>query len=193
MCNSPNILRDGNLVACRKCSQCRDFRVQTWVGRCIAESKTAVATTTLELTYGRDENGNESHPRAAILTYSDVQRYFKQLRNRGFPARYLITGEMGSKKGRAHWHGIVFWQKAIPTIMLDYGNNSWHRAKRPEPVEVPIEWETRFNEPCWPHGFSFWQTVQKGREKGSIMYACKYLQKDVDDPASQSRVRTHCS
>lgn len=188
MCESPNLLRDGQLVACRKCGQCRNNRIERWVGRCIAESKTVAATTSLTLTYGRDEDGNVSHERAAILTYSDVQKYFKQLRNRGFPCRYLLTGEHGSKKGRTHWHGIIFWLKDIPTSMLDYGGNSWHRAKRQTPIDVPIQWDTRFNEPCWVYGFSYWQPVSFGEEKGSITYACKYINKDIDDPAAQSKL-----
>lgn len=188
MCQSPNKLADGSLVACRKCGQCRSNRIDEWVGRCIAESKTSVATTSLTLTYGRDEDGNVSHERAAILTYSDVQKYFKQMRKRGFPCRYLVTGEMGSKKGRTHWHGIVFWQEKLPTRMTDFGGNSWHRAKRDMPVVVPIQWDKRINEPCWPHGFSHWEPVRKGHEKGSIAYACKYIWKDVDDYAAQSKL-----
>ncbi|WHA39895.1 rolling circle replication-associated protein [Agrobacterium larrymoorei] len=188
MCNSPNMLADKSLVACRKCGQCRSNRIDEWVGRCIAESKTSVATTFVTLTYGRDENGSESHPRAAILTYSDVQKYFKQLRNRGYPCRYFVVGELGSKKGRAHWHGLIFWKEDVPTFMTDYGNNSWHPGKRELPIQVPIQWDKRFNEPCWPHGFSHWTTVKNGYEKGSIAYACKYINKDVDDATAQSKL-----
>ncbi|UIB81376.1 replication initiator protein [Flyfo microvirus Tbat2_88] len=188
MCNSPNKLSDGSLVACRKCGQCRSNRIDEWVGRCIAESKTSVATTSLTLTYGRDENGEESHVRAAILTYSDVQKFAKQMRNRGYPFRYLITGEHGSKKGRAHWHGLLFWQEQVPTHLYDYGNNSWFRGKRETAIAVPVEWGKRFNEPCWVHGYSHWQPVRNGHEQGSIAYACKYINKDVDDPHAQSKL-----
>ncbi|UIB81369.1 replication initiator protein [Flyfo microvirus Tbat2_83] len=188
MCLSPNKLSDGTLVACRKCELCRSNRVDEWVGRCIAESKTSKACTSLTLTYGRDEFGNESHARAALLTYSDVQKYIKQLRNRGHACRYLITGEMGSKKGRAHWHGLLFWQEGVPTSMTDYGQNSWHSAKRDNPLDVPIEWNKRFNEPCWVHGFSHWEPVTHGHERSSVRYICKYITKDVDDVAAQSKL-----
>lgn len=188
MCNSPNLLSDGTLVACRKCPQCRQNRIDEWVGRCIAESKTSVATSFITLTYGRDEDGNESHARSAILSYSDVQKYFKQLRKRGFPCRYLVTGELGSKNERAHWHGLVFWQEHVPQTMVDYGANSWHPARRQTPVDVPIVWDQRFNEPCWPHGYSHWTNVRNGYEKGSIAYACKYVNKDVNNDAAQSKL-----
>lgn len=189
MCNSPNMLADKSLVACRKCGQCRDNRIDEWVGRCIAESKTAVATMSITLTYGRDKDGNKSHERAAILTYSDPQKYFKQLRNRGYPCRYIVIGEHGSKKGRTHWHAIVFFQERVPTMLLDHGNNAWNKwLPLEEPVERPIKYHKRFWEPCWPHGFSHWAPVTFGHEKGSVAYACKYINKDVDDPTAQSKV-----
>ena len=188
MCTAPNMLSDGSLVACRKCEQCKDHRTLDWVGRCIAESKTCVAATSITLTYGRDEHGNVSHARAAILSYSDVQKYFKQLRNRGYPCRYFVTGEMGSKKGRAHWHGIIFWQEKVPISMTDYGNNAWNAWNPAMPVERAIEWEKRFFEPCWPHGYSHWEPVREGHMRGSIAYACKYIHKDVNDAASQSKL-----
>lgn len=189
MCNAPNLLSDGSLVACRKCEQCKDHRVLDWVGRCIAESKTSVAATSITLTYGRDAEGNESHARAAILSYSDVQKYFKRLRKAGYPCRYFVTGEMGSEKGRAHWHGIIFWKKKVPTAQMDYGNNSWSEWKPLDlPVERPMQWNKRFHDPCWPHGFSHWEPVQKGTMRGSIRYVCKYIYKNVDDAASQSKL-----
>ncbi|UIB81361.1 replication initiator protein [Flyfo microvirus Tbat2_43] len=188
MCLSKNKLRDGNLVACRKCWQCRQNRIDGWVGRCIAESKTSVATSFITLTYGRDREGNESHARAAILTYSDVQKYFKQLRNRGCPARYFVVGEHGSKKGRAHWHALVFWQERVPDSMTDYGSNEWNQWNPALPVERAIEWGKRFWEPCWPHGYSHWEPVRNGYERGSIAYACKYINEDLHDMHAQSKL-----
>lgn len=182
MCISPNLLSDGQSVACRKCWQCLEHKIDNWVGRCIAESKTSVASAFITLTYGRDEHGNESHVRAAVLTYSDVQKYFKQLRNRGVKLRYLVVGELGSAKGRAHWHVLVFFPKTVPDGFWDYGRNSWHPAVREQPVWVPIVWNQRFNEPCWAHGFSHWtlmsdaewQRGDDGSAEGSVRYACKY-------------------
>ncbi|QIG67576.1 replication protein [Rhizobium phage RHph_TM1_7A] len=188
MCTAPNMISDGSLVACRKCEQCKDHRVDDWVGRCIAESKTSVAATSITLTYGRDANGNESHERAAILSYSDVQKYFKRLRKAGYPCRYLVTGEMGSKKGRAHWHGIIFWKKKVPLMIKDFGNNAWSGWRPIDPVLRPIQWNKRFHDPNWPHGFSHWEPVQPGHMKGSIRYVCKYIHKDVDDGAAQSKL-----
>lgn len=188
MCTEPLHLSDGTQARCRKCQQCTDDRVDQWVGRCIAESRTSVKSVFLTLTYGRDEHGYESHARASILTYSDCQKYFKQLRKRGLKFRYLVAGEIGSKKGRTHWHILLFFKKQLPDGFWDYGRNSWHREKRADAVWVPLVWSRRFNEPCWPHGFSQWDVLHYGHEKGGVRYACKYINKDVDDPEAQSKL-----
>jgi hypothetical protein len=189
MCISPTVLNDGQTAACRKCWQCLEHRVDNWVGRCIAESKTSVVSCFITLTYGRDENDNVSHANAAILTYSDCQKYFKQLRNRGLKFRYFVVGEVSEHNTmRSHWHIIVFFQEHLPDGFWDYGVNSWHREKREHPVYVPLVWNKRFNEPCWPHGFSQWETLRNGTAKGSVRYACKYINKDVDDESAQSKL-----
>lgn len=148
MCVSPANLPSGVSVPCRKCWQCRENRVNDWVGRCIAETETATASSSITLTYG-----GGMHERAAVLTYSDVQKYFKLLRRHGFPLRYFAVGEYGSVKGRSHWHLVVFWQDRVP----------------------PHDAEERFMEPHWPHGWSYWERPSAA----SIRYVCKYIQKDI--------------
>lgn len=162
MCIRPVKLADGQMISCRECWQCRQRKIDDWVGRCIAEGKTAVGTSCVTLTYGADENGDTDHIRAAILTYSDVQGYFKRLRANGFPLRYFVVGEYGKEKGRAHWHAILFWQKKIP----------------------PHELRTNFMERHWPHGYSFWDE----NNDRAIRYACKYLQKDLNASERQGHM-----
>lgn len=153
MCITPTTLANGKQVSCRYCWQCVERATNDWVGRCIAESKTSVATHSITLTYGPDESGNEDHLRARLLTYSDVQKYLKYLRADGFPVRYLAVGEYGSTKGRAHWHLIVFWQDKVPEHQLN----------------------KRFNEKHWPHGFSHWELPQAH----AVRYVCKYIRKEM--------------
>nr|WP_189422684.1 hypothetical protein [Devosia pacifica] len=94
-----------------------------------------------------------------LLTYSDVQKYFKLLRRHGYPVRYFVTGEYGSTKGRAHWHIMLYWQKAVPDHVLDQN----------------------FMEEHWPHGWSFWTNPTSH----AVRYNCKYIQKDMTDDARQ--------
>lgn len=161
MCQTPITLPTGDEVACRKCRICIDNVTKDWVGRCLAESKTSVAAHSVTLTYGRDSQGRELHERAAVLTYSDVQVYLKRLRNNGYPVRYLIAGEYGKAKGRAHWHGIFFWQKKVP----------------------PHKLFEMFNDELWEHGHQVW----KKPEPNHIKYMCKYIRKDVTDKEAQGK------
>ena len=163
MCVSERKLADGSFVACRVCWQCRENRINDWVGRCIAESKSATATHSITLTYGRDDDGNEDHLRAALLTYSDVQLYLKLLRRHGYPCRYFAVGEYGSMKGRAHWHLIAFWQDRVPPHQIG---------------------ERFMDGRHWKRGYSHWEPCSAA----SIRYVCKYLQKGIGEDERQGHL-----
>jgi len=146
MCIRPNRLDDGVEVACRECWQCRKRRVDDLVGRCIAESKYSTKTYAITLTYAQDAGVN-----AVTLVYKDVQDFLKRLRKK-YKCRYIVAGEYGSAKGRAHWHIIVFFKDDVPYVQEN---------KR-------VEWK------YWPHGFSYFQHPDwKGFE-----YVLKYVLKD---------------
>lgn len=162
MCVNPRVLNNGVMVSCRKCWQCKANYVNDWVGRCIAESMDCTHAHSVTLTYGRDSAGNVDHERAAILTYSDVQKAIKRFRRDGFPLRYFAVGEFGSAKGRAHWHAIFFWKTTPPPITLG----------------------ERIHLPQWPHGYSHFEEVNAA----SIRYVCKYIQKDDGDTERQRQV-----
>lgn len=157
MCVSPCLLPELGEVACRKCWQCRENRVNDLVGRCIAERETSNTVASVTLTYKGDV------PEAATLTYRDFQRFLKRLRKAGHKVRYIVAGEYGSKKGRAHWHCILFFKNSIELPKFDRN----------------VNWE------FWPAGYSFFQEVSY---KG-LRYQLKYVLKDDD----QSVQRCHYS
>lgn len=162
MCIAPIQLPNGVEAACHECWQCRERAIDDWVGRNIAESRTAVGCHAVTLTYGRSRAGDVDHERAVILTYSDVQKYLKLLRRHGFPVRYFVTGEFGSKKGRAHWHIMLYWQDKVPEHVLD----------------------KNFMEAHWPHGWSFWTEPSPH----AVRYNCKYVQKDIGEAERQGHL-----
>lgn len=177
MCINPRTLDTGHQVGCRECWQCKSNRIQDWVGRCIAESQVSGCARSVTLTYGRDKYGNADHVRAAILTYSDVQKYFKRLRKNGFPVRYFVVGEFGAVKGRCHWHALLFFQGESPKhVVTD--------SRTGEEVEVDMPLEKRFIERHWPHGWSYWEEVTPA----SVRYVCKYIQKDLRDAERQRQI-----
>lgn len=174
MCVSPGLLSTGELIPCRKCWQCKETKIDDWVGRCIAESKTAKATNFVTLTYGMDDNyEGVDAPRSAVLTYSDVQKFFKRLRKAGYPMRYFCVGEYGSLKGRSHWHIIVFWLRKVPKFNLDVREHSpfWIYDGKAE-TKVPIGWVK-------------WETCSHP----AIRYCCKYIVKALDDTSAQAMLR----
>lgn len=184
-CLAPITLVDGQQVACRNCWQCKLDRIDDWVGRCIAERQTSVGCHAVTLTYARDLNeksttyGEAEHERAAVLTYSDVQIFLKRLRNWGYPMRYVIAGEYGSLKGRAHWHLILFWTKRVPIIpRLQKRELFWNID--PETKEVRLDHK---GAPLlfWDWGATYWDKP----EYEHFRYNVKYIQKDEKDPLRQ--------
>jgi hypothetical protein len=148
MCITPNKLDDGTEVACRKCKLCNRNRVNDLVGRCIAESRYSKKTYAVTLTYANDAGVN-----AVTLVYKDVQDFLKRLRKR-YDVRYIVAGEYGTAKGRAHWHIILFFKDEYPEIKEN----------------VRVDWE------YWHKGFSYFQQPDwKG-----FQYVLKYVLKDTD-------------
>lgn len=155
MCLNPIQLPDGNLVACQKCWQCVRNKVDDWTGRCIAERQVSAAAHCVTLTYGRDEMYDGiDHLKAAVLTYSDVQKCLKLMRKDGLKVRYFVVGEYGALKGRAHWHALFFWGQDVPQVEL---------RKR-----VDARW--------WVHGSTFWDELTPE----TVAYVCKYVAKEVE-------------
>jgi hypothetical protein len=203
MCINPILLPNGEVVACRNCWQCTASKVDDWVGRCIAESKSAQRTFSVTLTYGRDKAGNVDHHRAAVLTYSDVQKYFKRLRESGYIVRYFAVGEYGKEKGRAHWHLILFFYNNQSIIEKRIEQNRTSKKKRPVPNGCVPEHEiserdregrleeVRFSEKHWQHGWACWEELIDGYEMSAaraVKYVCKYLQKDLEDMEKQGHL-----
>lgn len=145
MCLSPLKLKDGTNVACRGCELCRSNRLNDLIGRCIAEQCTASKTLAVTLTYAGDT------AESAVLRYADVQLFLKRLRKDGYSVRYICAGEYGDKKGRAHWHIILFFYGRSPDIQID---------RR-------VDWS------FWPHGFVYFQNP----DYRGFAYVMKYALK----------------
>lgn len=143
------------LVACRKCKQCNANRIRDFVGRCVAESKTAVHSNMITLTYGDSDDLG-----AKVLLKKDVDDWLKRIRAAGHPVRYFLVGEYGSKKGRSHWHALMFWQGRVPNYMSGIK-----------------EWKDKF----WHKGHTQWDEFTPKEAS----YVCKYLLKDLEDPHQQ--------
>ncbi|XZQ27849.1 rolling circle replication-associated protein [Rhodobacter capsulatus] len=79
-----------------------------YVARALAEASVSAVTATVTLTYApRDDLADKVlHPR-------HFQLFMKLLRRAGHKVRYLVAGEYGDLRGRAHFHALLF-QHLLP-------------------------------------------------------------------------------
>lgn len=189
-CLAPNTLADGTQVACRECEPCKLKAKNDWIGRNMAESKTAKFCYVITATYGRGRVGESLHERAVILTYSDCQKLMKLLRRHGYEVRYFITGEYGSERQRAHWNLLFYSDKPLPAFAGwdQYGRwtkKARHKQRfnwvRCDDDGKPVYLQN--GEPAfwWPHGFVYIDEFNVA----SVRYVCKYVLKDFDANGKQ--------
>lgn len=150
-CLNPRSLLVNGLVTrvvCQKCSECRKGKVRDIVGRVLAEKRYAVGSHFITLTYGVDRriDGAVNVKGADVLTYSHFRTFLKRLRDGGYPMRYLVAGEYGAAKGRAHFHALLFWTKRVPDIPLHKRGRDGIKRAWDDPWWQPIggghtQWE----------------------------------------------------
>lgn len=135
-------------VTCGKCYECVKRRRNDWYIRCLLESRARRFTYFGLLTYA--EVGQN-------LLKRDIQLFLKRLRIKGYTFKYLIAGEYGEKKKRAHWHCLFFSDYEIPFAQIA---NSWRGGyDRSSPNSAG------------------WIRFEKIRSARSIRYTVKYLYK----------------
>lgn len=162
-------------VACRQCWRCKQNRVNDYVARSMAEASTSEICCTVSLTYA---------PRAdladKVLHPSHFQLFMKLLRRAGHKVRYLVAGEYGDLKSRAHFHAILFFTDLLP--LEGRGITPRYKADYPEGFsqedapfcrEIPQKRMVHIRE--WPHGHII---VDWSFDERSVHYVCKYLLDD---------------
>lgn len=158
MCVSPTIIHRavGNRyepleVACRHCWACRKNKVDDVVGRCLLELAESDWATALTLTYDDAKTPGEKR---TVLHIEDMQRFLKRFRKSVSHCRYLVAGEYGSKRGRPHFHAVLFGKGQRPGQLGDGMNNLAQ----------------------WPWGHVW---VDNAVSEKSLRYVAKYLLKSV--------------
>jgi len=161
-------------VACRKCWQCNRKRVNDFVGRALCEAAYSDYTMTLTLTYapGRTDGADK------YLTPSHFQKFIRALRNSHHKIRYIVVGEYGETRSRAHFHCVLF------------GTDTYHpvtgqRRSRPQacsatdPTQLlgDIPNKENCHIPEWPHGH-VWADFDA--DEKALRYTLKYVLKSED-------------
>jgi len=108
-------------IRCGMCNGCKADHARDWAIRCYHESQMHHVSCFVTLTY------DEEHlPACGSLDKRDLQQFWKALRKKlNVPIRYFAAGEYGTKKGRPHYHAIIFgWMpsKRYPVDISDKGH-----------------------------------------------------------------------
>ena len=129
-------------LPCGNCPICKRNRVNQWVFRLKQEEKRSISAYFVTLTYDR-EYLPRTRNNYRTLSRHDWQLFMKKLRRRNESKkriRYYTAGEYGSKRGRPHYHSIMFnvtdvemindsWQKGIVYVGNVSGNSIAYTAK----------------------------------------------------------------
>lgn len=141
-------------LSCGKCEECSKSRALEWSYRLYHESQFYKDTCFITLTYKDDP---------VYLNKKHFQDFIKRLRKHILPAqiKFFGCGEYGSKRGRPHYHAVIFgWKpKDLKFLMMD--KNHFKIFNSVELAEL------------WKHGF-----VSVGEcTMNSFKYVCNYMQK----------------
>lgn len=160
MCVSPShicLLRgpkyEQQPVPCKVCWRCLSNRVGDYVGRALCEAHNSLESVALTLTYApRGDLADK------VLTPHHFQAFIRSLRRRGHLLRYVVAGEYGELKGRAHFHTVLFFKR-----FADGSAPAWPQHKN-------------FHIDEWPHGhvYADWNADDK-----AMRYVCKYILKSA--------------
>lgn len=173
MCTRPITANDGNTFACRTCNECLATRKNEWVARAMAEKYTSGETLLIELTYRNNEDGTQPDA-AKSFRYKDIMNFFKALREEYFreygarkEIRFLCCGERGSKRGRVHWHMVIFSKQPMSTL------GAWTTYSG-QPLEKMRYGASTDQWSFWKHGHVY----PKKATQAGMQYALKYAMKD---------------
>lgn len=161
-------------LPCGQCVGCRRDKAEEWGLRCVHEAKAHPPGTChfVTSTYSDDHL-----PANGSLSMVEHQQYMRRLRYRfGQRVPYLACGEMGSERGRPHFHHCLF---GLPLDDL----KPWRKSSMGGPV-----FKSAALEEVWGKGFV---DVQPLTFENAV-YTCKYIMKRFTGQAvPKACVRPH--
>ncbi|UCS96062.1 MAG: replication initiation protein [Microviridae sp.] len=156
------------VVPCGKCVLCRDKKAREWSFRATCEGKySETCPLFVTLTY------NDVHLPSDGVRKDHLQSFFKRLRrsferkNEPFNLRYFACSEYGSKKGRPHYH-LILWnfpEFRSPFEQLRIIERAWSIYQGNDSNNNPV---------YDPIGFAYVGKV----DKGAVSYVMKYMKKE---------------
>ena len=156
-------------IPCGMCNGCKAGHARDWAIRCYHESQMHEDSCFVTLTY-RDE----MLPPHGSLNAKDLQKFFKSLREKIIPQiRFFACGEYGTKKGRPHYHAVIFgWRPGDKRLV--------NTSAKGNP-----QYESQVLEKAWPYGFAPWSDFDPSCARYVAHYTADKLKsyaKDSIDP-----------
>ena len=98
-------------IPCGKCAECRAKKRSDWSNRILMEASCHDKNSFITLTYApaflpKNEIGKPTLVKRHIQLF--LKRLRKELSKKGVFIRYYCVGEYGTKKGRPHYHLVIF-------------------------------------------------------------------------------------
>jgi hypothetical protein len=197
MCSNPQTSydKDGReqKFACRVCNDCINARKNDWVARGMAETATSNQTLVINLTYRNNSDGTLAD-RARAFHYVDIQNFIKHLRERYFDQygtrnelRYVIAGELGSQRGRVHWHMIIWGDRPFKQLG-EWFDQRMKPIPGNRPGRIPDTNKYYIDHwSFWPHG----HVTTDEPTQSTIAYVLKYALKDQFNVVKSKDTKRH--
>ena len=167
MCIKPILLpHSGTTVACGQCYGCRFRKKRDWATRLMHENATHKESCFVTLTFD-DKNlpANNSVNKKFLTGFIKILR--EEMRRQKLPKiRYFACGEYGEKKGRAHYHIIMFG--------YDFRNFT-------KQIQKNLYEATELLKKKWPYGYVAVGGVSIDSCKYVASYVVKKLNGDLKD------------
>ena len=158
-------------LPCGKCIGCRLATVRGWAIRCVHEGqmheKTCFVTLTLD---------EEHLPHDGGLDVRHWQLFAKKMRKDLGPFRFFMCGEYGEKKGRPHYHAILFG------IDFREDRKEWNRNGD------KVEWKSEKLDGLWGNG----STLIEALTFDSAAYVASYVMKKIGGPRAEKHYERVC-
>lgn len=160
-------------VSCGRCIGCRLERSRVWATRILHENRLHELTSFVTLTYS-----DKCLPADGSLDLRHFQLFMKKLRRSSkAPIRFFHAGEYGEKRGRPHYHALIFGEDfrcrkcrlepSVPHACETYDTETSDRGD--------TTWCSKFLDSLWEKGLSRVGIVTFE----SAAYVARYITKKV--------------
>jgi len=154
-------------IRCGMCNGCKADHARDWSIRCYHESQLHHTSCFVTLTY------NPEHlPPSQSLDKRDLQLFWKKLRFYlpKLNLRYFACGEYGSKKGRPHYHAVIFG----------------YQPSKKYPVSISEKGHTQYTDPILAKAWGRGHVTFSDFDPANARYVAHYTADKLKSYASQT-------